>query len=163
MSKFSDAPFHETKVFTINEPGGVEPLLDENGDPFTVEFWAPQSARMQKYDKAATNRYLIEHAKSNKAFQNADVATRNAAKRLVHAIKAWHPVSPEGQFIPGLDPTPEMEPLIVDELCSPITQRWLTRQMLEVYKEEDFFLTKDERMKANLEKKASETKKSEVA
>ena len=92
--------FVETKVFRVYDPSGTYILTDENGVEFTVEMYAPQTKRMLDHDKRNAQHSLQQSARTNGASdRNLNLQMKRGAARLSHAIKAWHPVDPDGLFI----------------------------------------------------------------
>ena len=95
-----DKHFVELKTFEVYDPSGTYVLLDENKVPFTVEMYAPQTKRMLDYDKQTAQHTFQQSARTNGASErNINLQMKRGAARLSHAIKSWHPVSPDGEFL----------------------------------------------------------------
>lgn len=130
--------FHETRVFEIMLPGSADVLVDENGVAFTVELYAPQSDRMQEFDEKAAQRSLLKSARTNgKSTTNLAELQRSGALRLAHAIKAWHPVDPNGKAIPESE-LPFNEQKIAEILINRKVRWWLTDQLTDFFDKSNF-------------------------
>lgn len=156
MSKFS-APFHETKVFEVMAPGSADVLVDENGKKFEVEMYAPQSDRMQDFDEKAAQRQLMKNARTNgKAAADLKALQKSGSLRIAHAIKSWHPVSPDGLYITE-EELPFNEQAIASVLIDREVRWWLTDQLTDFFDKNAFVMTPEELAAMN-QKKTSKTK-----
>lgn len=154
MSKFS-APFHETRVFEVMAPGTADVLVDEKGVPFTVELYAPQSDRMQDFDEKAAQRELAKNARTNgKAIPQLKLMQKSGALRLAHAIKAWHPVSPNGEAITEQD-LPFNEQAIAAALIDREVRWWLTDQLTGFFDKSNFVMPREEQTNLGTLKKTA--------
>lgn len=144
LSAKKDKHFVETKVFKVSDPSGAYVLTDENGAPFTVEMYAPQSQRMRDYGKEAAKRQLLRSARTNGASdRNIELAMKSQAHTLSHAIKAWHPVSPDGEFLAQYANMSEKDRA---ELFNPPDDpdadiSWLVDQLQEFFSRGNFVVT----------------------
>lgn len=144
MSKLNarkDKHYVETKVFKVYDPTGTDVLTDENGAEFTVEMYAPQSKRMRDFADNFNQQAILQNARTNGAAgKNAKLQTKRGVRIMAHAIKAWHPVSPDGEFIA------EYETLKADALADLLMPSddeasdisWLTDQLVEFFNKGNF-------------------------
>lgn len=143
--------FVETKVFEVLDPSGTYVLTDENGEAFTIEMYAPQSDHMREYDKRQAEVSLQRNARSNGAAgRNYGLLEKQGAMRMSHAIKAWHPVSPDGEFLKEYADASvkERADLLVGsgEKDSDIT--WLTDQIVDFFNKGNFVILRDQETEA---------------
>lgn len=148
MSKLSakaNEHFVELKTFEVYDPSGTYVLEDENGVPFTVDMYAPQSKRIVDYDKRTGQQSLMQNARTNGAAdKNLTLRMKRGAQRLSHAIKSWHPVSPDGEFIAEYAELSEEKRA---ELLLPSGEEgrdisWLSDQLSEFFNKGNFVILK---------------------